>query len=37
MSHSADMNMDAIISELELDEGVRLSPYHCTAEKKKKK
>ena len=31
MSHSADMNMDAIISELELDEGVRLSPYRCTA------
>lgn len=25
------MNMDAIISELELDEGVRLSPYRCTA------
>ena len=31
MSRSADMNMDAIISELELDEGVRLSPYRCTA------
>ena len=31
MSHSADMNMDALISELELDEGVRLSPYRCTA------
>jgi len=31
MTHSADMNMDALISELERDEGVRLSPYRCTA------
>lgn len=31
MSHSADMNMDALISELERDEGVKLSSYRCTA------
>ena len=31
MTHSADMNMSALISELERDEGVRLSAYKCTA------
>ena len=30
MSNSADMNMDALIRELEFDEGVRLSAYPCS-------